>query len=81
MLGPEKNPEFHAGSREESGSADIRRKGDWRSMSGSVMKDFMNHAWSLDIRSFQRMHNQNCTLEKNKSESNAITGLRGQPLV
>nr|XP_025123902.1 uncharacterized protein C6orf10 homolog isoform X2 [Bubalus bubalis] len=25
-----KNPEFHAGSREESGSADIRRKGDWR---------------------------------------------------
>ena len=50
-------------------------------MSGSVMKDFMNHAWGLDIRSFQRMHNQNCTLEKNKSESNAITGLRGQPLV
>lgn len=41
MLGPEKNPEFHAGSREESGSVDIRRKGDWRSMSGSVMKDFM----------------------------------------
>ena len=61
MLGPEKNPEFHAGSREESGSVDIRRKGDWRSMPGSVMKDFMNHAWSLDIRSFQRMHNQNCT--------------------
>ena len=44
MLGPEKNPEFHAGSREESGSVDVRRKGDWRSMPGSVMKDFMNHA-------------------------------------
>lgn len=46
-------------------------------MLGSVMKDFMNHAGSLDIRSFQRMHNQNGTLEKNKSESNVITGLRG----
>ena len=77
MLDPEKIPEFHAGSREESGSVDIRRKGDCRSMLGSVMKDFMNHAWSLDIISFQRMHNQNGTLEKNKSESNVITGLRG----